>query len=340
MKPLNIKAKPENMPKLVASAPDASKPPAVARHSASRNLNDQNTPKGLLVGMGLASVDMLCVAPRLGERDVELSLFSMQGGGTMGNVVAAAAALGAPSRYFGHLGDDDFGRYILRGLEEYDVDCSMVGRVPNVVSPLSIVQIDEQSRRRCVLSSRGGVPPLSEKDLPPDLLVGATLLCIDGFNPSVQAIVAEKARENNITVLLHASHLVGGMGDLLGLADIVIGSERFANDFAPSDKFDQSLIDILRVGPKTAVITLGGEGAIGLEGDTLVQQGALDVFVTDCTGAGDIFCGAFAFATMMGWPLEKALPFANATAGLCCRTIGARGGIPTLAEVIAALEPT
>ncbi len=318
-----------------AKAKSAKAPGTVAAKPARKS----NGPKGLMVGVGLATVDMLCVAPRLGERVAELSLFSMQGGGTMGNVVATAAALGAPCRYFGRVGDDDFGRYILRGLEEYNVDCRTVSKLPNVVSPLSIVQIDELSRRRRVLTTRGGLPPLSPKDLPRNLLDGATLLCIDGFNPSVQAIVAEKAREKGVPVLLNASHLVGGMGDLLGLADIVIGSERFANEFAPSDRFDQSLIEIVRVGPKTAVITLGNDGAIGLEGDKLVQQGALDVFVADSTGAGDIFCGAFAFATMMGWPLEKALPFANTTAGLCCRNIGARAGIPSLAEVLEALEP-
>lgn len=299
----------------------------------------KNGPRGLLVGVGLASVDMLCVAPRLGERICELSLFSMQGGGTIGNLVATAAALGASARYFGRVGDDDFGRYILRGLEEYDVDCSLVPKQPGGVSPLAFVQIDELTRKRRVLTTRGGITPLSPQDLPRHLLDGATLLCIDGYNPSLQAIIAEKAREKGVPVLLNASHLVGGMGDLLGLADIVIGSERFANEFAPSDRIDQSLAEIVRLGPKTAVITLGDDGAIGLEGDKLVQQGALDVFVADSTGAGDIFSGAFAFAAMMGWPLERALPFANTTAGLCCRNIGARAGIPTLEEVLEAMEP-
>lgn len=304
-----------------------------------KNARKTPAPKGLLVGVGLASVDMLCVAPRLGDRVAEVSLFSMQGGGTIGNLVATAAALGASARYFGRLGDDDFGRYILRGLEEYDVDCTLVKKQAGGVSPLAIVQIDELTRKRRVLTTRGSLTPLSPQELPRTLLQNATILCIDGYNPSVQAIVAEKARDKGMQVLLNASHLVGGMGDLLGLADIVIGSERFANEFAPSDRIDQSLSEIVRLGPKTAVITMGNDGAIGLEGDKLVQQGALDVFVADSTGAGDIFSGAFAFATMMGWPLEKALPFANTTAGLCCRNIGARAGIPTLQEVLEAMEP-
>ena len=299
----------------------------------------QERKPNLIVGVGLATVDMLCMAPRIGERLVELSLFSMQGGGTVGTMIATAAALGAPSRFFGRVGDDDFGAYILRSLREYNVDCSMIVPQPGAVSPLSIVQIDELSRKRRILTTRGSVTPLTPKDLPRNLLDGAALLVIDGYNPALQAVVAEKARDKGVQVLLNASHLVGGMGELLGLADIVIGSERFANEYAPSDKVEQSLSEIVRVGPKTAVITLGGEGAIALEGEKLVQQGSLDVFVADSTGAGDVFCGAFAYATLMRWPLEKSLSFANTTAGLCCRSIGARAGIPSLKEVLEALEP-
>jgi sugar/nucleoside kinase (ribokinase family) len=36
---------------------------------------------------------------------------------------------------------------------------------------------------------------------------------------------------------------------------------------------------------------------------------------------------------MQSWPLDKALPFANAAAALNCRHLGGIGGIPSLAEV-------
>ena len=91
-----------------------------------------------------------------------------------------------------------------------------------------------------------------------------------------------------------------------------------------------------RIGPRIAVITLGDAGAMALEDRKLVQQEAIDVFVADTTGAGDVFCGAFAYAALQRWPLERALPFANAAAGLTCRTLGAQSALPRLAEVVAA----
>jgi sugar/nucleoside kinase (ribokinase family) len=164
------------------------------------------------------------------------------------------------------------------------------------------------------------------------------MLVIDGSQPALQAAIAEKARNKGIPVLLNASQLSGGMGELLSLADIVIAAERFAHEIAPSDNMGDSLREILNLGPRIAVITMGESGSVGLEGEKLVEQEALDVFVADTSGAGDAFAGAFAFAHLHGWPLEKAVPFANAAAGLICRNIGARAALATVEEAMAAMK--
>jgi sulfofructose kinase len=290
----------------------------------------------VVVGVGLATVDLLCVAPRLDERTVELSVFSMQGGGSAANAIASLAVLGARSRFFGRVGDDQFGRFIVSGLAELGMDTDLIAVERGKVSPVSIVQVEEFSRRRKLLFSSGNTTPLSPRDLPPRLLHSASVLCIDGYQPALQAAVAEKARDKGITVVLNAGRLVGGMGELLALSDVVIGSERFASEFAPSDHIEKSLREITRLGPRVAVITLGSEGAVALEGNKLVQQDPVDVFVADTTGAGDVFCGAFAYATAASWRLEEALPFANAAAALKCRSLGARAGLPSFQEVVRA----
>ena len=290
------------------------------------------------MGVGLATVDLMCVVPRVEHRLVEVSVFSMQGGGSATNILAVLAMLGVRGRYFGRVGDDEFGRFILRSLQQLRIDTSMLSIEEGKVSPVSVIQIDELSHQRKILLSRGNVTALSTRDLPDRLLDGARLLCIDGSQPALQAAVAEKARGKGITVLLNASQLSGGMGELLTLSDIVIASERFANELAPSDELANSLREITSLGPRTAVITMGEAGAVALEGTKLVQQDSIDVFVADTTGAGDAFCGAFAYAQLKGWPLERALPFANATAGLACRSLGSRSGLPTVDEVVEAIK--
>ncbi len=53
----------------------------------------------------------------------------------------------------------------------------------------------------------------------------------------------------------------------------------------------------------------------------------------DTTGAGDIFHGAFVYALLQGWPLQRQLDFSCAAAGLNCTAFGARGGIRPLPEI-------
>ena len=118
-----------------------------------------------------------------------------------------------------------------------------------------------------------------------------------------------------MTVLLDARRLGAGMGELLDLSDIVIGNERFAAEFSHSSDMKRSLVELTQMGPRIAVITLGEEGAIALEGETLVRQPALPIEVYDTTGASEVFRGAFIYGQLQGWPLERCLPFANAAAG-------------------------
>lgn len=292
----------------------------------------------LVVGVGLATVDLLFVSPRIDERLVDVPVFSMQGGGSASNMVATLAVMGANTRFFGRIGDDEHGHFILRSMQNLRIDTTMLSIEKDKVSPISVLLIDELTRRRKIMRSRGNVTPLAPRDLPSDLLDDAVMLVIDGTQPALQAAVAEKARDKGIKVLLNASQLSGGMGELLSLSDIVIGSERFAHELAPADNMGDSLREILNLGPRVALLTMGESGAVGLEGTKLVEQEALDVFVADTSGAGDAFAGAFAFAHIHGWPLERAVPFANAAAGLVCRSIGARSALPTVEEALAAIE--
>jgi sugar/nucleoside kinase (ribokinase family) len=287
-----------------------------------------------VVGIGQVTVDQLGVTPHSPETVLELTAFSIQGGGAIGTALATVCALGGQAGYFGRLSDDEFGQIILRGLKEFGVDTTAVLIEPGKISPTALVLVDDRTARRIVRFTKGSTTPLEPGELPRSLLDGAGLLLLDGSTPALQIAAAERARAQGISVLLDARDLGSGMGELLGLCDIVIGSERFAAEISHSSDINRSLSELVRMGPRVAVLTLGEEGAIGLEGGAVVRRGAVEIEPQDTTGAGEVFRGAFAYATLQGWPLERALPFANAAAGLNCRHLGGFGGIPSLAEVL------
>jgi sugar/nucleoside kinase (ribokinase family) len=294
-----------------------------------------------VVGIGEVCLHQIGVAPRSRESVIELTRFSAQAGGAIGTALATVCAFGGQSRYFGRLSDDEFAAMILKGLRDFGVETSFVLTEPDKTSPVSFTLVDEVNARRLVRFTRGNVSELEPGELPRGLLEGAGLLLIDGRSPAAQAAAAERARSMSIPILLDARHLGPGMGELLGLCDVVIGSERFAAEIAHSSDIGRCLIELTKMGPRIAVVTLGEEGAVGLEGEKMVRQGAIEVDIQDTSGASDVFRGAFAYALVHGWPLERSLPFANAAAGLDCRHLGGLAGIPSLAEVLrtAGLEP-
>ena len=286
-----------------------------------------------VVGMGQVTVEQIGVGPRSSEAVVELETFSIQTGGAVGTTLATVCALGGHASFFGRLSDDEFGSMITRGLKAFGVDTSSVLIEPGKVSPTSFVLVDERTGRRLVRYTRGSTTPLDPGELPRKLLDEARILLVDGRNPTTHIAAAERARAQGVTVVLDARRLGGGMGELLDLSDIVIGNERFAAEFSHSSDMKRSLVELTHMGPRIAVITLGEEGAIALEGETLVRQPALPIEVYDSSGASEVFRGAFIYGQLQGWPLDRCLPFANAAAALNCRHLGGTGGIPSLAEV-------
>jgi sulfofructose kinase len=286
-----------------------------------------------IVGVGLVALDQIGLGPRSRDPSVELTTFSLQSGGPTGTVLATIGAFGGHAKYFGRLGDDEFGQIILRGLGSFGVDTSAVLREPGRLSPVTFTLIEDRGGRRYVRFTRGDTTPLVPADLPPTLFDRVRLVYIDAEMPDVQIVAAERARARGARVILGIRRMGPGLGELLDLADTVIASERVAAEIAHSADIERSLIELTKMGPDIAVITLGEDGAVGLHEDKLVRQQALTVDVVDVTGAGSVFRGAFGYAVLRDWPLERALPFANAAAGLNCSSLGGQAGIPTLEAV-------
>src|ERR1043166_8849623 len=65
--------------------------------------------------------------------------FSTIPGGKGANQAVAVARLGGQAIMVGRVGDDDFGRRLLGGLNESAVDCSYVTTTPSVASGIAMI---------------------------------------------------------------------------------------------------------------------------------------------------------------------------------------------------------
>lgn len=142
--------------------------------------------------------------------------------------------------------------------------------------------------------------------------------------------------------------LVGARRDALArfaraaaVADLVKLSDEDAAWLYPGLVPEQVLSEVATLGPKVVVITRGGEGAIALGADGIVEVDAVSVEVVDTIGAGDAY-----MASLIGSALDdpqllssesalrRALRRAAITAGITVSRAGANP--PTRAEVDAA----
>ena len=85
-----------------------------------------------------------------------------------------------------------------------------------------------------------------------------------------------------------------------------------------------------------AVVTCGGQGAIGIDSITGEHEWvpSLPVNAHDPTGAGDVFAAAFVLASLREWPLRQRLQFANLCAALSVQYVGGSLAAPGWGDII------
>lgn len=288
-----------------------------------------------VVGLGMAGLDFLGVVDHLPRPDtsVDMSQFSIQGGGNVATALVTAATMGLRATYCGKIADDMFGSLIRESFEQANISLAGLQVEAGCISPFSYVAVEAAGGHRILFHTRGNCTPLQADEVDLSLLDDADALLLDGHQTAAAIRAAEHANEKGVPVFLDAGAVFEGMGELLSLADVMVAAERFAAEIAPMGELEDSLQELHRMGPETVVLTLGREGSIGLQNNQVVKASPYPVEIVDTTGAGDVYRGAFVCSWLQGWPLDKTMRFATVAAGLKCRHLGGRAGMPTREEV-------
>jgi sugar/nucleoside kinase (ribokinase family) len=289
-----------------------------------------------VVGFGLNAVDYLITVPHypIFNTKVQLREHVVRPGGQVATAMVALARLGCRTRYIGKVGDDDFGRLQLRSLAEAGVEHSHVKIVPGATSQLAFILIDEPSGERTIIWERDPRLVMRPEELDREAVTSGRVLHLDGHDVAAAVQAARWAREEGIPVVIDLDTFHPGVEELLPLVDYMITSAEFPKRFLGIAEPEEAL-RVLKQRYKNhfVAITLGDRGAIAYYQGVFIHSPAFRVPCRDTTGAGDAFRGGFIYGLLNGMSVTETLRFANAVAGLNCRGVGARGGLPTLAEV-------
>lgn len=287
----------------------------------------------LVVGLGRIGVTISGLAPNLPSSDArvaELAALATTPAPGVAVALRAALRLGCRARAVGFHGADLLGQLARSAMRDAGIDTELMRAVGTSACEMAVVAGDGTTRARYP-GERGEPVAL---DLV-NALAGASALLIDGSEPEDQARAAELARRQKLPVIFDVSELHADTHKLVASADVLIASEREACELAPRGELTDTLAELVRMGARAVVITLGAEGAIGRHGAQLVECPAFPADVLDAHGAGSVFHGAFAAALLSELPFIRCMELAAAAAALSVRDLGPWSAMPSRDDVLA-----
>lgn len=242
--------------------------------------------------------------------------------GGIANLAVAASRLGLRTGLASTFGDDVYGDFLWRTLQEEGVDLAHSRRVAQWHSPVTVSLAVHRDR---AMVTHAHDSPVAVSDLvvdPPPTRVGFVSLERIG-DPWVAA-----ARQNG-------AKLFGDVGwdpseqwrseELAGLAKLYAFMPNSTEALAYTRTEDPraALMQLAELVP-VVVVTCGGQGSIGIDSITNEEEWvpSLPVNAVDATGAGDVFDAAFVLGTLREWPLRNRMAFGNLCAALSVQQVG------------------
>ena len=286
-----------------------------------------------VIGIGTPFFDILCLSEVFPTEDTKerAQKIVFQGGGPCPTAMVAVSKLGHKAAFWGTVGDDAAGNFMLQEFEKYGVLTDEMRVVEGVASCASVVLVSRGTKSRTCIFTKGGLPEGPE-NLNYDKLEQARLLHLDGNRMEAAIKAAQFARTKGMPVSLDAGNPYPGIDLLLPLVDILIASESFAAKVTRRESSEEAAKELKRrYSPTILVITQGSKGGLISKPDSaeIIRYPAFQVPAVDTNGAGDVFHGAFLTAYLEGMDTEQACIFASAAAALKCTGFGSRASTPT-----------
>lgn len=270
-------------------------------------------------------------APGPGET-ITGSGFSIHPGGKGANQAVALARSGVPVSILSAIGKDDFGSGRIQDLRIEGIDTSWVSVVPDSPSGVAMIFVDASGENRIAyipgatlrVSSDAGDHVVRE-------MLPACVLATNELPLETLSAVFSVASRESIPVVLNATPDPIAARPLLDRVNVLIVNEGEGRSLAgvADDATPQEVIAALRrLGPDGVVMTLGSQGAIGMDGAQAFDHRSPEVEVADTTGAGDTFCGAVVARLMEGASLSEATRYGVHAGALAVTRHGAQPSIP------------
>ena len=257
-------------------------------------------------------------------------------GGKGANQAAAAALLGASVTFLGRVGDDGFGEPLVQALGEKGIDTRLVGRTSGESTGAAFITVTRDGENAITVApgaNRSLTP--EDADAASEAIGKARVLAAQMEIPVETVLRAvEVAAEKGTRAVVNLAPVLEVPRELLEELDPLVVNEQEAafllgGGVEGVEAALSAVQELLSLGPRSAVITVGAAGAAFADGQGSGHVPAPEVDVVDTTGAGDAFVGALVTRLARGASLEEAVAYAVRAGAAAVTKEGAQGALPT-----------
>lgn len=234
-------------------------------------------------------------------------------GGKGGNQAVSVARHGADAIMIGAVGEDDFGKQAISSLAAYGVATGLVQTAPGSTGA-AYIYVDALGQNSIVVAP-GANAKVTADSVATEILSHAgksqVVLCQMELPMPVVEQAAKSAQEIAARFILNLAPAIAITDQLLGACDPIVVNE-FEAELLTGQQIQNvedaalALAKLTKVA-KSAIITLGAEGAAFSNGIDIEHLPTKKVSVVDTTGAGDAFVGALAAAFANDSSLREAV---------------------------------
>jgi sugar/nucleoside kinase (ribokinase family) len=293
-----------------------------------------------IIAIGNAIVDILAPAEpaliaelgmtpggmQLIDADQAAALYAKMGsavessGGSAGNTIAGAAALGSRCGFIGQVADDQFGKIFAHDLTAIGVSFATPagGSSPPTAQCLIFVTPDGQRTMNTFLGASQNLPAAA---IDANLIASASILYLEGYlwdpeEPRAAmkgAIAAARGAGRKVAFTLSDGFVIGRYRDDFnalidgGQIDILFANDGEICALTGQDDLETAIALAAKKVP-TLVVTRGADGALAIQNGVRVDVPAEPVTkIVDTTGAGDLFAAGFLSGQVQGRSLSDSL---------------------------------
>jgi 2-dehydro-3-deoxygluconokinase len=286
----------------------------------------------------------------------EVSFFKKWVGGAEDNFAIGLARLGFKCGWFSRLGDDEFGKEIIRTIKGECVDVSRVIFDSGFQTGVFFVERRAHSEFQCYFYRRlSAASRISPSDIDPGYIKQAKIVFLTGITPVISESACKTTEKMFQIALANKQTIVFDPNLRLRLCDIttarsiLIPMMQKSSYVLPGEQELRLLMDcpelqsaiekahslgidtlVVKMGVKGAILACSGEKTRSVPGFTVEHP-------VSSMGAGDAFAAGFVAGLLKKQPLAKSVRWANAMGAFCLMASGPYQALPSFQELQAFL---